>query len=175
MRASALACLAFLAYPASAQWSGWDYDNDRPKEQFKELEVKLPEFPKDDDLVQFRGGAASPHRFFIDSKSLSIGNDRVVRFTLIVKTAGGATNVLYEGIRCDERQLKTYASGRRDGTWMRARDPQWVRIETREVNNHHGVLYQDYFCAGQSRNLPVASVKEALQRLRYGPREQMLE
>jgi hypothetical protein len=169
MRASALTWLAFLAFPAAAQWSGWDYDRDQPKEQFREAEVKLPEYPKDGELLRFEASAASPHRFFIDANSLSIGADSIVRYTLVVKTAGGATNVSYEGMRCDLRQLKIYASGGSKGTWMRARDPQWRRIETREVNRHHGVLFKDYFCAGKTSKVPVTRVKEALQLLRYGP------
>jgi hypothetical protein len=171
MRASAVALLALLAQTAGAQWSGWDYDNDRPKEEFKELELKLPPYPAQDDLLAFDAGTATAHRFYIDSKSLSIGADGVVRYTLVVKTAGGATNVTYEGIRCDLRQVKIYALGRPDRTWVPARHSQWTRIATTQVNVQHGVLFRDYFCAGKSNKTPVARVGEALDLLRYPPRE----
>jgi hypothetical protein len=175
MRASAIAVLALLAQSAAAQWSGWDYDHDRPKEEFKELELKLPPYPADANLVAFEAGAASAHRFYIDSKALSIGEDGVVRYTLVVRTAGGATNVTYEGIRCDLRQVKIYASGRPDRTWAGARNPQWTRITTQQVNIHHGVLFGDYFCAGKTNKTPVAGVEEALQLMRYGEREKPRE
>lgn len=171
MRASALAWVAFLAFPAAAQWSGWDYQNDRPKEQFKELETTLPAFPRDGDLVQFEVNAASSNRYFIDEKALSIGADGVVRYTLVVKAGGGAVNISYEGMRCDERQSKTYATGRRDGVWMSERDPKWRRIE--QVINPRFVLYRNYFCAGLSSNIPAASVAEVLQLIHYGPRESL--
>jgi hypothetical protein len=174
MRASALACL-FLAFPAAAQWSGWDYDRDQPKEQFREAEVKPPAFPEEENLLQFEAGAASPHRFFVDTKALSIGSDGVVRYTLVVKTAGGATNISYEGMRCDLRQLKVYAVGHSKGTWIPARDPQWRQVENQNRSHYHSVLHRDYFCAGKSRNIPVASVQEALRLLRYGPREHYTE
>lgn len=174
MRASAIAVLALFAQTAAAQWSGWDYDLDRPKEELKELEVKLPPYPADDDLVAFESGAASAHDFYIDSKALSVGEDGIVRYTLVVKTAGGATNVTYEGIRCDLRQVKVYASGRPDRTWAPSRNPQWTRITMQQVNIHHGVLYGEYFCAGQNSRTPVASKEEALNLLRYGSKRNQI-
>jgi hypothetical protein len=172
MRASALAWLALLAFPAAAQWSGWDYDKDRPKEKLKEeLEVKLPAFPKEENLLQFEAGVASSNRFFVDTKALSIGTDGTIRYTLIIKTAGGATNVSYEGMRCGLWQIKVYAVARKAGEWMRARDPQWQRIANRNISHYHSVLYGSYFCASGTGYAPVASVEEILRLIRYGPRE----
>ena len=169
MRTSVVvACVALLAQPALAQWSGWDYENDRPAEEFKELATALPAYPRDSDLLPFDAGPASGHRFYVDSKSLSVGKDGVVRYTLVMKTAGGATNVSYEGIRCDLRQVKIFASGRSDGTWAPAREPRWTRIETRPVDIHHGVLFRDYFCFGKSSKTPLARVEEALELFRNG-------
>ena len=144
------------------------YKNDRPVEQFKELEVKLPGYPKADDLLSFDAGAASPHRFYIDSKSLSVGTDGVVRYTLVVKTSGGTTNVSYEGMRCDLREVKIYATGGAAGTWARALDPHWASIRARTVNNQHAVLFRDYFCGLKTGKTPVARVQEALELLRTG-------
>jgi len=150
-------------WPAAAQLFGGD-DPDE-KKPWVELEAKPPAYPKDGNLLQFDAGAATPHRFFLDTESLSVGPDGVVRYTLVVKTAGGATNVSYEGIRCDTRQYKVYALGRRDGTWMETRDPQWRRIEYREVNRHHGVLYADILCRDR---IPVKNAKDALEAIRSG-------
>lgn len=158
-----------LAAPVHAQWREWDSDFDEDKKPWKEIEAKIPAYPKPENLLPFEGGGASPHRFFIDAQSLSIGDDEVVRYTLVVRTAGGATNVSFEGIRCELRQQKYYATGRANGTWERARYPQWRRIELREVNRHHNVLFQDYLCSGVSRKEAASSVKEVLQRLRYSP------
>jgi hypothetical protein len=157
-----------LAAPVHAQWREWDSEFDEDKKPWKEIEAKIPAYPKPENLLPFEGGGASPHRFFIDAQSLSIGDDEVVRYTLVIRTAGGATNVSFEGIRCEQRHQKYYATGRADGTWVRARNPQWRRIESREINRHHNVLYQDFLCAGEGRKATVKNVKEALQLLKYG-------
>lgn len=157
--------LAVAAWPAAGQWSGWDYDRDALKKERPELPVKPPAYPREGNLLQFDAGAATGHRFFIDPESISVGEDGVVRYTLVVRTAAGATNVSYEGIRCDERQLKVYAFGRRDGSWAPARHPQWRRIEHQEVNRHHGTLYSDILCRGRTA---VKSAQEAVNAIRYG-------
>lgn len=158
--------LAAFAIVVSAQRARGGEPEDGTK-IWKEIEeVTLPAYPKADALLSFTGGGASTHQFFIDPQSLSIGPDGVVRYTLVVKTAGGATNVTYEGVRCEMRHQKIYAVGRANGSWTRTRDPQWRRIEYQTVNNHHGVLYSDYLC--QERE-PAKSVKELVQRLRWPP------
>jgi len=162
-----VAGLLLLPLPAMAKWEGWDYDFDEEKKPWAEIQSKIPAYPKQPNLIEFEAGAASPHRFFIDAESISVDGDGVVRYTLMIRTSGGATNVTFEGIRCAMREQKYYAIGRSDGSWSRARDPQWRRIEYKEINRHHGVLTADIFCHGKS---PVKSAKEALDLLKHGPR-----
>lgn len=140
-----------------------DYDDD--KKTWKEIAAQLPPYPKAENLIPLEAGA-SGHRFFVDAPSIAVGADGVVRYTLLVKTAGGAVNVSFEGMRCETREQKYYAIGRSDGVWSRARNPQWRRIETKEINRHHGVLYADYFCDGK---FPVQSARNAIDALKYGP------
>jgi len=166
--AVAVLCVA-LSSTALAQWNSWEADFDDDRKPWKEIEAKLPPYPKAENLVPFEASAGNVHQFFIDAKSLSVDEDGVVRYTLVVKTAGGATNVTYEGIRCELRQQKYYAVGQANGNWTRARNPQWRRIEYQGVNNPHGVLHQDYFCSGLSRKQMPRSVKEVLQLLKYKP------
>lgn len=139
-------------------------DDDGPK-AWVELAVKLPPYPKPGDLIEFEGGVASGNRFYIDAPSISVGSDGVVRYTLVIKSAGGAENVSYEGIRCEVRQQKYYAFGRRDGTWSNARLSEWRRIEYKDINHQHGVLYANYFCFDRTL---VKSPKEAIDRFKYG-------
>lgn len=155
------------ASPAAAQWAGWDYAHDREIKPWTELQAQIPRYPGEAGLLRFEAGAANSHRFFIEPASVSLGEDGVVRYTLVVKTAGGATNVTFEGIRCETREQKTYALGQGDGGWIRARDPQWRRIEYREYNRHHGVLYADFLCRGK---LLPASVQDVVRLLKHPPR-----
>jgi hypothetical protein len=156
--------LAASVTPALAQWREWDAEFDADRKLWKEIEARIPSYPRSEDLVPFEAGGASPHRFYVDARSLSVGEDGVVRYTLVIKAAGGATNVTFEGIRCELRQQKYYAVGRADGNWVRARNPQWHRIEHQDVNRHHNVLYSDFLCSFKQ---PVKSVSEVLQLLRY--------
>jgi hypothetical protein len=138
---------AALAH-AQKESSDWESDFDENTKSWKEIEAKIPAYPKDENLVAFTGGPATSHRFFIDAKSLAIGADGVVRYSIVIKTAGGATNVTYEGIRCETREQKYYAVGQRDGSWTRARNPEWRRIQALELNQQHNVLYNYYLCNG---------------------------
>ena len=153
-----------LPFGTAAQWS-FETDFDDETKQWKEIEAKLPAYPKQVSLLPLDAGSATPHKFFIDAPSLSVGEDGVVRYTLVVKTAGGATNVTYEGIRCELRHHKLYAIGHAGGKWTRARDPRWRRIEYLDVNRHHGALYSDVLCSGK---YTVKNAQEALDALKYG-------
>lgn len=162
--AGILACV--LAQGAAAQ-SGWfeSMFGDESKE-WKEIEAQLPPYPKTENLLAIDAGGATPHKFFIDAPSISVGEDGVVRYSLVVKTAGGATNVTFEGMRCDVRELKLYALGHANGSWSRARDPKWRRIEQQDVNRHHNLLYAEVLCPGRQ---PVKSARQAIDAIRYGP------
>jgi hypothetical protein len=116
-------------------------------------------------LLPFEGGAASGNRFFVDAQSILVGDDGVVRYTLVIKSASGAENVSYEGMHCDNVEQKYYAFGRRDGTWTNAQSSTWKRIQYKEINRQHGVLYADYFCPDGS---PIRSAKDAVNRFKYG-------
>jgi hypothetical protein len=162
--------LGAVASPARSQAQlptrSWEAEFDEDKKPWKEIEATLPAYPKPETLVRFQVGPPGGHGYFVDAPSLSIGEDGVVRYTLVIRTTGGATNVTYEGVRCEERHQKTYAIGQAKGTWVRARDSQWRRIEYRSINNYHSVLYADFLCDGK---YTAKSVKDVLQRLRQPP------
>lgn len=165
-RIAVLAALLGAAGAAPAQWRLFEPDFDEEKKPWAEIEARLPAAPKAENLLPFEGGSATRHRYYIDAPSLSVGEDGVVRYTLVIKTAGGATNVTFEGMRCENQQQKYYAVGRSDGGWTRARDPQWRRIESKELNRHHGVLYLDYFCP--ERHVRMVTAKQMLEALKRG-------
>lgn len=164
------ACLAvgglLMALPAMSQWKDWDYALDEEKKPWSELQVQIPAYPKTDTLMKFDSGAATSNTFFVDAASISVGEDGVVRYTLLVKTGGGATNVSFEGIRCETREHRIYAFGRPNAEWSRARESKWRFIEFREINNHHLALHREYFCIDRKRAAPL---KQILNTLRYGP------
>ncbi len=151
---------------AQSQWDGWDYNFDREVTPWNEMQAQLPPYPRDGTLLPLNVSAVTTHRFFVDANSVSTGKDGVVRYTLVIKTSGGATNVSFEGIRCETREQKYYAIGRADGSWVRARNPQWRRIEFQQVNAHHITLYGEYACEGK---FVKGSAEQIVSTLRRGP------
>ena len=154
------------AAPALAQWEGWDYNFDREITPWAEMQGQLPAFPAERNLIPLNVSAVTPHQFFVDAESVSAGNDGVVRYTLAVRTAGGSTNITFEGIRCESREQKYYAIGRSDKTWVRARNPQWRPIVFRDVNAQHLTLYNVFMCRGK---FMMESTEQIVQALRRGP------
>lgn len=148
---------------ADIHFRKWEEDPDEPK--WQEAESTLPAFPKEEDLLEFYVSAGTANRFFIDAKSISVGTDEVVRYAMVVKTSGGATNISFEGLRCAAIEYRLYATGRADGTWAKARVSEWKPIENKPVNRHHAALSRDYFCPSL---VPIRNPDEGRNALKLG-------
>lgn len=140
-------------------------EEDEETKPWQELEVQLPRVPVSDNLHPFYVSAASDNQFLIDRSTISVGSDGVVRYVLVVLTAAGARNVTFEGMRCETRERRIYASGRRDGTWSKARNDGWSRIQEVYANRHHAALFIEYFCPG---GVIVRDASEAVDALKRG-------
>lgn len=122
------------------------FDEDFEEKPWEEVAVQLPPFPEEEDLLPFSVGAVHGTKFLIDAKSLSVGSDGVIRYTLVVISSEGARNVSFEGIRCATSERRFYAFGRADKTWSKAWTNQWGKIRGTS-NNHHVELYSNFFCS----------------------------
>jgi hypothetical protein len=122
-----------------------------------------PPYPQDSNLMEFSVGPAVSHRYFIDTQSVSVGTDGIVRYTVVIRAAGGATNVFFEGIRCDPAQKRIYAFGRAGGQWIEAKRADWTPIHLHRLEDYQTTLYADGFCPERSI---VRSREEALFALR---------
>jgi hypothetical protein len=165
MRVSwALALALVIAQPAwGALATTWEQDFDDDLKEWKEIEAQLPRVPQGKELVLMDMGPRTTHHFYIDPPSVTVGEDGVVRYTAVIKTSGGALNVTFEGMRCKTRELKIYATGRRDGTWVRAPNTKWQRIE-RHVKPYHFNLFREYFCTSPGRPTPPKQALDAMRR-----------
>jgi hypothetical protein len=142
-----------------------DKNNFEEPEPVGEESLRLPSYPKESDLIEFYVGPRATNRFFVDGNSLSVGKDGIVRYTLLVRTSGGATNVSYEGIQCSSREFKIYAVGNADGTWSANRMTEWRLIENKLVNRHHAALNRDFLCPIGN---PIYTAEEGRNALRRG-------
>lgn len=158
--------LLLLLLPAVALAQGHQFETDFDEEKpWIEVQAQLPSYPKAETLIPFEVSPTIDNRYFIDADSISVGDDGVVRYTLVVKTSGGATNVSFEGIRCATRERKLYAFGRPNNTWSRARSAKWERIEKAPRSAHQFILYGDFFCPDLGI---VKTQKEAVDALKRG-------
>lgn len=158
-RSVAACCMAILSSPLLA-----DFDEDYDSKRWQEVEVQLPEPPRQDRLLPFYVSAVAENRFYVDGSSLSVGSDGVVRYVLVIVTPQGGRNVSYEGMRCETRERRIYASGRADGSWSKSRNNDWVRIADQSVNRHHAALYLEYFCPIGIAVRTPEEARDALQR-----------
>ena len=134
---------------------------------WKEEDAEPPAFPRQENLIEVYVSAIATNKYFIDATTLAVGSDGVVRYVLVVKTAGGATNVSFEGMRCKELTWKHYATGGSDRTWTRSRTvrAEWRPIESKPVNRHHAAISRDLFCPIGN---PIQSPEEGRNALRLG-------
>ena len=158
--------LPLLSVPSSADDR---FDAEFEQKPWVEIEVQVPAFPEAESLIPFSVAYHVDMKFLIDGNSLSVGDDGVIRYTLLVISASGAKNISYEGLRCETAERRVYAFGRSDRTWSKARGNQWVGIRGRS-NNHYVDLFADYFCVVGAP--AVLNADDARRVLRSGGRLQ---
>lgn len=128
-----------------------DYDPSyRPdikeSEEWKEGEVEIPPYPNDKNLIEFAiDNPNSSFKYYLDKPSLSVGEDGVVRYTLLIESKTGAKNISFEGVRCNEHEYSIYAYGTQ-GKFRKVRTPEWISFETDRYNLHRRDLYEFYLC-----------------------------
>ena len=131
----------------------------------KEDTITLPSFPAEDRLIRFEVGGVSRNEFYVDSASISVGEDRVIRYAAVIRSPAGARTISYEGLDCSKYAYKVYAFGHADGTWSEVQHPEWKDIKYVEINRYRIVLFNDFFCP---KKVPVRTPGEAVRALRSG-------
>lgn len=133
-----------------------------------EQAAAIPPVPEDDDLRPFAvSGLGARRDYAVDSRHLAVGADDITRYTVVIRSGGGARNVLHEAVDCVERRYKTYAYGRHDGTFRELPTPQWKTLVTAGPEAFRFQLARNFLCDAFWRPRPVA---EVLERLRYPTR-----
>jgi hypothetical protein len=158
-------CLLGFCLSVTAVADPRTHDPDDPDAvRWQEEAIQLPPFPEEKNLREFYVSEMTSHRFFIDEVSLQPGKDGVVRYVLVVRTRGGATNITYEGMHCGSQEFKLYASGRQDQTWGEVRKSAWRPIENKPLNRYHAALSRDLFCPARAPILTPEEGRDALRR-----------
>lgn len=156
-----LICVLFLLACAKPPFKD-EFESDKP---WIEQMTQLPAYPETKNLLAFDAGAATSNQYLVDTTSIKIGQDGVIRFTLVVKSSAGAMNVSYEGIRCATKERKLYALGRNDGSWAQPRISEWQKLDFVRQFYAQRELSQNIFCPHQQI---VSTTEDAIQALKSG-------
>ena len=127
--------------------------------------TQLPAYPNVEHLMKFDAGAVTSNQYLIDTTSINVGEDGVIRFTLAIKSSAGAMNVSYEGIRCETNERKLYALGRDDKTWVQPRLSEWQKLDYVRQFYAQRELSKNFFCPHRQI---VSNTNEAIQALKTG-------
>ena len=156
-----------LLFPlcAHAEFDEILYEKKLQDQSWKEESIKLPAAPKDENLVKIFIGGNNANEYLVDTSSISVGRDGVVRYVVVIRSPAGARNVSFEGVRCNYRESRFYAFGRNDGSWSLSRQVEWRDISRTSPNRYQNVLHDDFFCPGMKI---VNDENEAIQALKQG-------
>lgn len=168
MRFSLTAISAFFLVACAGQDVFKDeFDNEKP---WVEQQAQLPPYPSPENLISFDVGPNTSNQHFVDTTSIDIGEDDVIRYSLVVKSSTGAMNVSFEGIRCETFERKLYALGRDDGTWSQPRISEWGRLDFVRQLYAQRELAKNLFCPHKQI---VSSPEEAIRALKAGMHPQI--
>jgi hypothetical protein len=134
-----------------------------PDAAWQEQVSALPPYPEPERLLELGiDTGASPFRYYLDPESLSVGEDRVVRFTTVIVSPSGVWNVTYEGLRCGDKSHRRLAYGS-GGEWHRLAETPWVRVTGSGRYRYRKVLYEKYMCPATDT---LRDPEQILRRLR---------
>lgn len=156
-----LSCISFISCSSNEKFVD-TFDNNK---NWVEMQAQLPNYPETENLLEFDAGPASEMRHYVDAQSINIGEDGVIRFTLVSKSTEGAENVSFEGIRCRTRERKRYAIGRLNKTWANSRQPEWQILNNVGQNYALRELTKFYFCP---QDIMVSTPQDAIRALKSG-------
>ncbi len=154
---------AFLDEPSS------DRSDIEEGETWKEGGIELPPYPEEADLVEFQvDDPLARFRYFIDGRHLKVGEDQVIRYTLVIRSSSGSDNVSFEGIRCSTKTFKTYAFGNGRGELRPLKAPIWEQVKRNGPYRYHLSLRELYFC--KPNQYEPYNAKEIVRLLGETPR-----
>jgi hypothetical protein len=125
----------------------FDYDESLRK-PWQEEAGEIPPLPKASAMQELPiDGLGDDFVVLLDPKSLSVGQDQVVRYWLMLRSRLGAVNLHYEGINCSTAQYKAYAYGSsaEPSGFRRVQEPKWASVQAVRGRGFRHEL-QQLFC-----------------------------
>lgn len=134
-----------------------------PGSEWAEQGLVIPPYPREEGLVEVPVGRFDyPYTLLVDTGSISVGEDKVVRYTVVLRSSAGVDNISFEGLLCNRNRYKRYAYGS-GGVFYPMANADWQRIRHNRQDVYRRVLAEDYFCP-----LPgVDPVPQLVNRLKH--------
>ncbi len=151
---------------------------EEPEKPWQEEQILLPPFPRAQDLIPLRADVGgSGYIYYVDVNSVSLDADEVLRYTVIIQSPRGASNIVYEGIRCATKEIKTFAYGTRDGRFEPMADPRWMFVFTKGPLGYRTSMVERYVCDENGWAIDTDAVLERLvthdpRRARIAPKNE---
>jgi hypothetical protein len=163
------ACLLLLVAQTATGYdeesAGWSPQTYVEPEAWQEQEGGVPAYPEQGRLLAVAiNTGGQPYRIYIDPDSLTMGEDQVARYTVVIISSSGVWNVSNEGLHCGERAYRRYAYGF-DGQWQPLADSPWLPISGGGMNRYRKTFYDVYMC---NPTEPFPTARQVLGKLRSG-------
>ena len=133
-------------------------------DEFKELAAPAPPVYQTTGLIRIDMPSSASLTYGLEPASLSIGEDGVVRYVMVAFNASGSINALYEGMRCETGEVKTYARSSELSHWTAVQQPKWRPVENNSLSRHALALARQGVCDG--RTVAARNVADMLRLLR---------
>ncbi|MGH8822798.1 MAG: CNP1-like family protein [Rhodoferax sp.] len=134
-----------------------------PKPSSKAAQSALAPSYSKSGLIALDVGPDQALKFGVDPTTLSISKDGIVRYVIVASSDTGATNAMYEGIRCSTGEYTTYARATTAGHWETVQDPEWSSLYANMPSRHALVLAEQGACNG---TVPASSVQTIIRQLK---------
>lgn len=127
-------------------------------------QVTFPAFPLRENLIRIRAPThAAGREYYVDSKSVALGQDRLIRYTVVVRSSGGVNNVIHESMNCSERNVRVLGHGTASGRFRESVGSNWRRYSNSGPMAYRAILAVYYLCGESHEPLDADRIVARLQ------------
>lgn len=117
-------------------------------------------------LVPFEASRSSELSHGIDPSTISVGADSVVRYVRVATSRQGTLNAVYEGVRCNSAEVRSYAYWTPGSQqWQNTPQSPWRPLDFGAATQPARMLAYNALCDGPS---PNGNPDKMVRDLRYG-------
>jgi hypothetical protein len=131
---------------------------------WKEIDAAPPPTFELRRLVSFEVSTSSNLQWGIDPETVVIANDGTVRYVVVAQSPSGVINAMYEVIRCNTAEWKTYARFNKDSGWSKIADAQWQSLAFSNPSRYALRLAQQGVCTGAAATQTVRDIVRYLKQ-----------